>query len=66
MSAKQIVIVREQLVSVRETNRSAGHSYGSTTAEMWFEAEYSDGSKELEPYLFDSWKPFLEKKQNDQ
>lgn len=51
---------------MRETNRSAGYSYGASTAELWYEIEYSDGSKRLEPDLFEDMKPFLEKKQNDQ
>lgn len=59
MSERQIITVREELVTVTERNRNAGWSYKARTAETWYEVEYSDGTKDGDWYLWPSWKPYL-------
>lgn len=59
-----IISVREVLVTVRERNRNAGHSYGARTMEIHYEATFSDGSSRQSWALWDEWRPFLEKAEN--
>ena len=56
-----IVKVTAELVTVRERNRNAGHSYGARTAETFYTVHYDDGSIHTDWSLHPNYRPFLER-----